>query len=69
MAINYNHTYYNRHDTHLKIEPIYYQMIPELKKIILDDIYNSLNNILINISKKYNLDYNELHKLYLSKFQ
>ena len=43
-------------------------MLQELKKILLEDIYISLNDILINISKKYNIDYNELHTLYLLKF-
>lgn len=40
----------------------------QLKNIILTDIYQELNNIIKNISEKYNLNYDELHNLYLSKF-
>ena len=39
-----------------------------LKDIILNEIYQELNNILKRISEKYNLNHEELKELYLSKF-
>ena len=39
-----------------------------LSDIILNEIYQKLNNILKQISEKYNIDHNELKELYLSKF-
>ena len=39
-----------------------------LADIILDQIYQKLNNILKQISEKYNIDHEELKQLYLSKF-
>lgn len=40
----------------------------QLKNIILKDIYNQYCNILLNISQKYNIDFQKLHDLYLSEF-
>ena len=40
-----------------------------LKNILLKDIYIHIDNILINISNKYNIDYQELHNLYLNSYK
>lgn len=39
-----------------------------LKYILLKDLYNQINLILLQISNKYNIDYQELHDIYLKQF-
>lgn len=42
--------------------------IEEYKKIMMKDIYDKLCEILQNISNEYNLNFDELHDLYLINF-